>query len=254
MLLKFTLDTYFKALPKQSDELSDSEKVFAHARTEYKLHSYGEEVAQHIKVALLDKGLGSKNTNTWYVFSDAVEIEDDERDPNTDTSEDTPELESAIKTGGFKLPGFTSTFYLSDPIISGGNFTWSEATKGGNRIPKVINHSNSKLAVTLEEAEKAVNQIIMIATRLEDVRRTFDNRSIKINSWYRPPHINKSVGGVSDSRHITGDGVDIVVDGIRAWDVHDKLNPIWRGGLGKARSFTHLDCRATNTRWLYSNK
>ena len=252
MLLKFTLDTYFKALPKQSDELSDSEKVFASARTEHKLHSYGEEVAQHIKVALLDKGLGLENKNTWYVFSDAVEIEDDEHTDITDTAEDTPE--PAIKTGGFKLPGFTSPFYLSDPVISGGHFTWSEATKRGTRIPQVINHSNPKLVVTLEEAERAVNHIIMIATRLEDVRKTFGNRSIKINSWYRPPNINRTVGGASNSRHITGDGVDIVVDGIPAWDVYDELNPIWRGGLGKARSFTHLDCRATKTRWLYSDR
>lgn len=252
MLLKFTLDTYFKALPKQSDELSDSEKVFASARTEHKLHSYGEEVAQHIKVALLDKGLGLENKNTWYVFSDAVEIEDDEHTDITDTAEDTPE--PAIKTGGFKLPGFTSPFYLSDPVISGGHFTWSEATKRGTRIPQVINHSNPRLAVTAEEAKSLVTSIIAVATRLEDVRKTFDNRSIKINSWYRPPNINKSVGGVPDSRHIIGDGVDIVVEGISAWDVYDKLNPIWRGGLGKARSFTHLDCRATNFRWRYSNK
>lgn len=131
--------------------------------------------------------------------------------------------------------------FSSQPIYPNSNFTWGEATKCLSRVPyKPIE----------------VQNIIKVARHLDKIRDFLGDRSITINSWFRPPVVNRAVGGVSNSRHLYGDAVDFMVEGITAWQVYDRLNE-WHGkhgGLGKARTFTHLDCRGYCSRFFYSNK
>ena len=137
-----------------------------------------------------------------------------------------------------KLPGFEEPFYLNAPIIRDGNFTWSEATRGGARIPV---------------SKSVVESIVRVARVMEDVRAKLGHRPITINSWYRDPVSNRKAGGASRSRHLTGDAVDFVVKGIHPYDVYDKLNTWWgdRGGLASATVFTHIDMRGYRARWTY---
>ncbi len=133
------------------------------------------------------------------------------------------------------------TVFSSQPIYPNSNFTWGEATKYLTRVPSRV----------IE-----VQNIIKLARHLDKIRDLLGDRSITINSWFRPPAINRAVGGVSNSRHLHGDAVDFVVQGITAWQVYDRLNE-WHGkhgGLGKARTFVHLDMRSYYSRFFYSNK
>lgn len=139
----------------------------------------------------------------------------------------------------FKLPSGI-TVNTSDPIKNCDNFTWGEATANGSRRP---------LTITIE------NHIIRVGNYLEEIRTYFDNRSITINSWYRPPEINRRVGGVSNSTHLLGHGVDFCVKDIYPLEVYRRLDR-WHdsnGGLGKSSQFTHLDMRDYTARWRYGN-
>ncbi|NJO96430.1 MAG: hypothetical protein HC775_06900 [Hyellaceae cyanobacterium CSU_1_1] len=53
---------------------------------------------------------------------------------------------------------------------------------------------------------------VPVYSRADLLRSHLGNRPIYINSWYRPPSINKSVGGKQYSRHQFGDAVDLRSD------------------------------------------
>lgn len=128
----------------------------------------------------------------------------------------------------------------SDPVHPGGHFTWGEFTKNLSRVP---------------QNATVVEGIARIADYLEDVRSHFGNPSITINSGYRPPAINKSVGGASNSQHLYGAAADIVVGGIHPQEVYKRLDS-WhgsKGGLASSSSFTHIDLRRYRARWRYGS-
>lgn len=232
--LRVLNDTLFKASVKQARELPASDKVMVKEGQEFNLHSHEPAAEGHVKVALLDVFLGPENKNTWYAYGPHVEIQGNEPE-NAPDDRDDPE---PALSGPFNLPGFESTFYLSAPILKGGNFTWAEATKNGTRMPADRN---------------VVEHIIAIADVMDEVREFFGGRAITVNSWYRDPATNRRVGGASRSRHIVGDAVDFTVQGISPPEVQRRLNPWWgsRGGLASASSFTHIDKRGYRARWTY---
>lgn len=131
--------------------------------------------------------------------------------------------------------------YLGEPILGKeGHFSWAEATKNGSRIPV---------------SSAVVDGIFKVAEAMEEVRNYLGARPITVNSWYRDPLSNRSVGGATRSRHLSGDAVDFVVQGISPYEVHRRLESWWgsRGGIASASNFTHLDCRGERARWRYPN-
>jgi Peptidase M15 len=135
-----------------------------------------------------------------------------------------------------KIPGISQPVALDAPIcLQSPHFSWYEATKGGSRIP---------------ESEEITGSIIRIAKALEGVRDEFGGQSITIASWYRPPAINRAVGGARFSKHIEGHAVDILIDGLDPRAVTAALSKYWLGGVGDSSAFTHLDL-GERRRWDY---
>lgn len=237
--LRVLSDTVFKTSTQQSYQLKDSQKVFVKANTEFEITSDQPAENKHIQVVLANVALGTPPLKTWYVFCDHVEIEGSEPDnaPKDEQQSDLIKINSN-KTGPIQLPGYDKTFYLSEPIITGGHFSWAEATKNGTRIP-----TNKTI----------VENILKIAEVMEEVREYFGNRPIVVNSWYRDPVTNRKVGGATRSRHLSGDAVDFVVEGISPMSVNKRLDSWWgsRGGLASASCFTHIDARGHRARWSY---
>nr|WP_228025109.1 D-Ala-D-Ala carboxypeptidase family metallohydrolase [cf. Phormidesmis sp. LEGE 11477] len=263
--LRVISDTLFKLEPVLSGQLSASEKIFVKNKTEFELDSYRAAAGNHVQVSLATTGLGDRNIKDWYAFAPDVLIEgnppgnaphkgsDDKPQPvpeptptppPKDTSKPKPKPKpdpkpsKPVPTGPFRLPGFRSTFFLSEPIIPNGNFTWAEATKNGSRIPVSRN---------------VVYGIIRIARVMEEVRSRLGDRPIRVNSWYRDPASNRAVGGARYSRHMSGDAIDFVVTGVHAYTVYDRLNRWWgsQGGLASSSIFTHIDARGYYARWSY---
>ena len=265
--LKVISDTLFKLEPVLSSQLSASEKIFVKNGTEFELTSYRSAPGNHIEVSLANTGLGDRNTKDWYAYAPDILIEGNlpgntphkgtdakpqpVPDPTPDPKPTTPPARPIPKpkpipvpanpsapTGPFRLPGFSSTFFLSEPIIPDGNFTWAEATKNGSRIPV---------------SRSVVYGIIRVARVMEEVRARMGDRPIRVNSWYRDPASNRAAGGATYSRHMSGDAVDFVVTGIHAYTVYARLNSWWgsRGGLASSSIFTHIDTRGYYARWSY---
>lgn len=242
--LKVISDTLFKLRPVLSSQLAPNEKMFVKNGTEFEIVDSENADGNHVRVTLLATGLGDRNLKTWYAYAPDITIEGN---PPNNTPNPTPPITSVPDptpapvdkpTGPFRLPGFSSTFYLSEPIIPNGHFTWAEATRNGGRIP---------------ESRDIVYGMIRVAGALEEVRARMDNRVITVNSWYRDPASNRAAGGALYSRHMSGDAVDFVVVGVNSYTVYDNLNGWWgsRGGLASSSIFTHIDTRGYYARWSY---
>ncbi|HEY9737282.1 MAG TPA: D-Ala-D-Ala carboxypeptidase family metallohydrolase [Trichocoleus sp.] len=131
-----------------------------------------------------------------------------------------------------------SNLQLAAPIVPNGSFTWAEATHGGTRMPT---------------DQATVNAVVRIATLAQQARDRI-GRPFHVTSWYRPPEINRRVGGASASRHIVGDAIDFYCPGLSGDQLYRALDPWWPGGLGRYRNFPylcHLDARSYRARWTH---
>ena len=87
------------------------------------------------------------------------------------------------------------------------------------------------------------------------VIRDFTGASITVNSGYRSPEYNKSIGGASKSQHLTGNASDIVIKGMKPKEVAEliealiRIGAIEQGGIGIYKTFTHYDRRGAKARW-----
>lgn len=95
---------------------------------------------------------------------------------------------------------------------------------------------------------------VFIAAELVEVLqkiRTHFGKSVTITSAYRTPSKNKAVGGTKYSQHLYGMAADIKVSGVSPKKVAayaEKLLPD-SGGIGTYSTFTHVDVRASKSRW-----
>jgi uncharacterized protein YcbK (DUF882 family) len=96
-------------------------------------------------------------------------------------------------------------------------------------------------------SKEDIHNLTSLANRLQVVR-DFLRKPIKINSGWRSPEYNRSVGGAGNSQHLYGKAADIVVVGMSPIDVYNFLHN-WTGGLGKYTTFTHVDIRDGKARW-----
>tara|TARA_R110000765_G_scaffold288882_3_gene385097 strand:- start:483 stop:743 length:261 start_codon:yes stop_codon:yes gene_type:complete len=78
---------------------------------------------------------------------------------------------------------------------------------------------------------------------------------IRINSAYRCPTHNANIGGAKHSKHLEGLAADIDVMGAEAKVVADIVEQLMEsgaipnGGLGRYKTFTHVDIRFGPARW-----
>lgn len=74
MKIQVTSDTLFKVEPKQSNELSDSEKVLVKNGTEFEIQFYLETTNNHLKINLSNATLGESEKQDWYVYRPDVKL------------------------------------------------------------------------------------------------------------------------------------------------------------------------------------
>lgn len=85
---------------------------------------------------------------------------------------------------------------------------------------------------------------------LDKIRKYFGERAI-ITSGIRCAEHNEAVGGVMNSQHLKGAAADFFVEGVapeRVAMYAETLLPK-KGGIGRYKTFTHIDVRPTKARW-----
>ncbi|RMH43016.1 MAG: DUF882 domain-containing protein [Gammaproteobacteria bacterium] len=137
------------------------------------------------------------------------------------------------------------------------NFTWGEVTKNGTRPIQASSQGGRKLT-----ARQVEDNVINIATWLQRLRNELQLRakrrsfSIHVTSWFRPPAVNRDIGGASASHHLGGGAVDFYLVDWTPEEVVDALFDIgFPGGVGVSISatgwFIHIDLGARRA-WNYN--
>jgi Peptidase M15 len=215
LVLKVTRDTKFKRKPVPSSQLSAKERPEVARGKVLLLHSYAFANAQgdfdnHIKISLKRSEDYINGWNTWFVYNQHAQVLYDGKVVY-------PRARSATFGGiTFKLPGNVSTFSTGQPIIPGGNFSWGEATRNGERIPRSVDQVDSIVALA-KLLQRAHDQI---------------GKPFNVTSWYRPEPFNTQAGGVPNSEHLTGSAVDLWVEGYTGRQLAFEFLPWWPGGIG----------------------
>jgi len=103
------------------------------------------------------------------------------------------------------------------------------------------------------------NNILELTKEMQKIRDIL-GVSITVNSGYRSPGYNSSIGGASKSQHLLGKACDFTVKGMTPYEVADALEDMMQGGtiinggLGEYDTFTHYDIRNTPARWNNTKK
>ena len=102
---------------------------------------------------------------------------------------------------------------------------------------------------------KYTGNVYKLMEQLEIIRAALGNKGIRINSGYRSPVHNASVGGVKNSEHTRGKAADIAMDEYTPKQIKDMIESlisqgkILQGGVGLYGTFVHYDIRGVKSRW-----
>lgn len=89
---------------------------------------------------------------------------------------------------------------------------------------------------------------INLLLKLEELRKF--TGPLVINSGYRCPVYNIKVGGVSASQHLKGTAADLRGTKMNSTNVYGHADKVFStGGVGRYKTFTHVDVRAGRSRW-----
>lgn len=119
-------------------------------------------------------------------------------------------------------------------------------------VGEVCNNDRRRLIVPNSTIAKNVR---FLALQLDKLRELWGS-PIGVTSWYRPPDVNREVGGVWNSQHLTGGAVDVYNHNGDPYDFELFLDKQWADralgyGVLSGKGFTHLDLRRGRIRWDY---
>ncbi len=96
---------------------------------------------------------------------------------------------------------------LTPDVPMGRFFSLSEFTRSGEAQSRGLDNTPTP--------EAAANLRSLVGTVLDPLRERL-GRPVRVTSGYRSAAVNKAAGGVATSQHVTGQAVDIKVDGMTA--------------------------------------
>lgn len=127
--------------------------------------------------------------------------------------------------------------------------TYSKKTMGNEILTINGRKSNFKVKeFACNDGSDTIKIDDELVEKLQIIRSYF-GVPVTINSGYRTPSYNRTVGGVADSQHVLGKAADIVVKGVSPSRVAEFAKKIGFGGVGTYKDFTHVDTRLKVSYW-----
>ena len=92
---------------------------------------------------------------------------------------------------------------------------------------------------------------LLAVTKVADEARHRLGRPLRINSGYRSPAYNRAISGSSASIHMRGGALDLSGSPATLHKILTQLRKegFFKGGIGKYRTFCHVDVRGKNADW-----
>lgn len=233
-------DTVIKQRPVDSSQLSELEKFEVQKGKKFVVSDFNEVQPFHWRVTI--------DNDSWYIFDASAGGKHShwrcswENDKNEKEDLNPPAAVS------------------SDTYIPGNKLTPDKPFN----FKITPNFSYGEFALFQEERrfdyQHQCDTAYRLAVFLEQIRSHFDKNPVIITSAYRPPKINKLVGGASRSEHLyrapNFGAVDIYVKNVDIKDVQDYCIKNWPYSVGKGanRGFVHIGIRGNKERiiWNYS--
>lgn len=232
--IKAVKETCLKKVVAQSGELSDDQKVAVHVGKTYKILNHTPAEQGHYKIDISD------NAGTWYIWSGHWQL------PWEDHTEEHEPVEQQF---------INSIEKSSDGSIPQNwqSINWNDFQAKVSKYFSVgeVAHQDRRRIPT----DNTIKQnVFTLAQELDKVREAWGSPLI-VTSWYRPPAINRAVGGASNSQHLYGKAADIRPVQGDVYKFQDWLDKTaWKDkalGYGARKGFVHLDLRPGHIRWIY---
>lgn len=235
-----------------SSQVTDPTRVFLiNKETELEILAIAPQIKNSKRLVTFTKGVGSANYNSWYLWPAHWEIDGKARTDYQEaiaTPKGTSEASTPIQKIEVQAQVIKPVNWSDSAALISQYFSVYECTKG--------EYARCPARGSTEEAN-----ILKMAQELDKIREEWGS-AIAVTSWYRPPAVNRAIGGALYSQHLNGGAVDVYSCDGRDWEFEDFLNRHWGGGLGfgvaSGRGFTHLDLRegawrkgAATIRWTY---
>jgi hypothetical protein len=92
---------------------------------------------------------------------------------------------------------------------------------------------------------------LLAVTKVADEARHRLGKALRINSAYRSPAYNRAISGASKSIHVLGGALDLSGSPATLHKILTEMRAegLFRGGIGKYRTFVHVDVRGKNADW-----
>lgn len=242
MNIKAKQQTYLKKSVKQSTQLDKGDKSLVEASKEYKILDCKEVEYGHYWVQL-DYGAGE-----WYIYSGHWHCSWE------DNQEQCEEL----------LDKHCELLTPDNSVLTPKQINWNNPDQRVSkyfRVYEVTRNDPNRIPTKLY----IIKNIIKLARSLDVVREDWEqylrnnndssSPAIATTSWYRPPLVNASVGGVRNSQHILGRAADSYPVNGKLWEYQKFLDDnAWTDkalGYGAEKGFVHTDMRSSPIRWDY---
>ncbi len=213
-------DTWMKKEPIQATDLSDDQKVAVATGRRYGVLALHERAADGHAQVDLAAGAGS-----WWVWQ--------------------PHWRQCGDGGSSSKSSGAPAAAAPPSIVAAGSVDWADFNAMIHPYLSVgeVLQWDARRRPAVGSADE--RHVLATAAQHRLIREAWGS-ALGVTSFYRPEPINRAVGGVSGSKHITGEAMDVYPVGRSLEEFYQWIRRRWSGGLGDGRNrgFIHLDTRS----------
>ena len=109
---------------------------------------------------------------------------------------------------------------------------------------------DAKLKLNQNPPRNVWPQLVAVTAVADEARRRL-GKPLRINSAYRSPAYNRAISGARMSQHTRGAALDLSGSPAALHKVLTQMRSegLFRGGIGRYRTFVHVDVRGKNADW-----